>query len=391
MPKAESPKRVLPPGLWSGLLFFAVVTSGAAYIVVSKLDEVHAVFVTLVPVCIMIAYAILLGFARLFRLRDDQSGDNLYYMGFLFTLTSLAVSLYQFRTDQGTADQIVQNFGIAIASTIAGIALRIFFNQMRRDPIEVEQTARLELADAARKVKRELESTVLEFSYFRRATQQSLAEAVEEINTQLKDANGRIVGQLDEFAAKSSKPLEEASKKSGDAIVQLNARIAGALENAISRIAGEVGQLSQTTEQMVRSLQGIVSKLNALQTPEQIIEIKLSPMIQGLTRAVNNFEKYAEQQAAAVDENLKRTQEMSTGLADLLNFIRASRFAPAARQGAPLSALYHGLRRASSGLFFGANRNARARAERAANATDMSWPSGPSVGLGERDMRGPNA
>jgi len=391
MPKAESPKRVLPPGLWSGLLFFAVVTSGAAYIVVSKLDEVHAVFVTLVPVCIMIAYAILLGFARLFRLRDDQSGDNLYYMGFLFTLTSLAVSLYQFRTDQGTADQIVQNFGIAIASTIAGIALRIFFNQMRRDPIEVEQTARLELADAARKVKRELESTVLEFSYFRRATQQSLAEAVEEINTQLQDANGRIVGQLDEFAAKSSKPLEEASKKSGDAIVQLNARIAGALENAISRIAGEVGQLSQTTEQMVRSLQGIVSKLNALQTPEQIIEIKLSPMIQGLTRAVNNFEKYAEQQAAAVDENLKRTQEMSTGLADLLNFIRASRFAPAARQGAPLSALYHGLRRASSGLFFGANRNARARAERAANATDMSWPSGPSVGLGERDMRGPNA
>src|SRR6516164_5172986 len=391
MPKAESPKRVLPPGLWSGLLFFAVVTSGAAYIVVSKLDEVHAVFVTLVPVCIMIAYAILLGFARLFRLRDDQSGDNLYYMGFLFTLTSLAVSLYQFRTDQGTADQIVQNFGIAIASTIAGIALRIFFNQMRRDPIEVEQTARLELADAARKVKRELESTVLEFSYFRRATQQSLAEAVEEINTQLKDANGRIVGQLDEFAARSSKPLEEASKKSGDAIVQLNARIAGALENAISRITGEVGQLSQTTEQMVRSLQGIVSKLNALQTPEQIIEIKLSPMIQGLTRAVNNFEKYAEQQAAAVDENLKRTQEMSTGLADLLNCNRASRFAPAARQGAPLSALYHGLRRASSGLFFGANRNARARAERAANATDMSWPSGPSVGLGERDMRGPNA
>jgi hypothetical protein len=357
MPETASPKRVLPPGLWSGLLFFAVVIAGATYIVVSKLDEVGAIYVTLVPVCIMIAYATLLGFARLFRLRDDQSGDNLYYMGFLFTLTSLAVSLYEFRTNQGAADQIVQNFGIAIASTIAGIALRIFFNQMRRDPIEVEQTARLELADAARKVKRELESTVLEFSYFRRATQQSLAEAVEEINTQLKDANGRIVGQLDEFAARSSKPIEEASKKSGDAIVHLNARISEALESAISRIAGEVGQLSQTTQQMIRSLESIVAKLNTLQTPEQIIEIKLNPMIQGLTRAVNNFGKYAERHAKAVDDNLKRTQEVSTNLADLVAFIRA----------------------------------ARARAERATSAPDIGRTSAPSVNLGEHDVRGPNA
>ena len=35
----------------------------------------------------MIVYAALLGVAGLFRLRDDQSGDNLYYMGCLFTLT----------------------------------------------------------------------------------------------------------------------------------------------------------------------------------------------------------------------------------------------------------------------------------------------------------------
>lgn len=39
---------------------------------------------------------------------------------------------------------------------------------MRRDPIEVEATDRLELAEASRKVKRELEATVLEFACFRR-------------------------------------------------------------------------------------------------------------------------------------------------------------------------------------------------------------------------------
>ena len=324
MPNSETSKTITPPGLLSGLVFFAVVIAGSGYIVVSKLHGYPAVYVTLVPVAIMLAYALLIGLARLFRLRDDQSGDNLYYMGFLFTLTSLAVSLYQF-SEIGSAEQIVQNFGIAIASTIAGIALRIFFNQMRRDPLEVEHTARLELADASRRVKRELESTILEFAYFRRATQQSLAEAVEEIATQLKDAKERIVGQLDDFASTSSKPLEEASKKSGDTMQNLNALIAEALENAVKNITHEVGQLSRSTALIMKAFDSIVSKLTALQTPDHIIEIKLNPMIQGLSRAVNNFGKHAEMQGKAVDANLKQTQLLADALKILLAEAKARR------------------------------------------------------------------
>ena len=131
MATAEIAKRI-PPGLLCGLLFFIVVFLGCTYIVFSKIEGFSPFFLTSIPVLIMIGYAISLGAARLLRLRDDQSGDNLYYMGFLFTLTSLAMSLYQFST-AGSSEQIVQNFGIAIASTIAGITLRIFFNQMRRD------------------------------------------------------------------------------------------------------------------------------------------------------------------------------------------------------------------------------------------------------------------
>src|SRR3981081_3004441 len=112
---ANNTRRGLPPGLLSGLLFFAVVLAGSGYIVFSKLHEFSAFNVTAVPVLVMVGYALVLGVARLFRLRDDQSGDNLYYMGFLFTLTSLAVSLYQF-TSARTAEPLVQNFGIAIAS-----------------------------------------------------------------------------------------------------------------------------------------------------------------------------------------------------------------------------------------------------------------------------------
>jgi len=315
--------RELPPGLLNGLLFFAVVLSGAGYIVFSKLHEFSALQVTLVPVLIMVAYALVLGLARLFRLRDDQSGDNLYYMGFLFTLTSLAVSLYQF-SSAGSAEQIVQNFGIAIGSTIAGITLRIFFNQMRRDPVEVEQAARLELADASRKVRRELESTVLEFGSFRRATQQSITDAVDEIDTFLKEAKDRIVGQLEGFARDANKPLQDASKKSGDTVEELNARVLKTFEAVAKQLAEDGARLSTSTAAIVSSIDEVVSRLASLQTPEQTIEVKLNPAIQGLTRVVGTFSKNAEAQAISINSNLRQTQALSSAITVLLSEIRAA-------------------------------------------------------------------
>lgn len=180
MARRETPADAGASGLLDALAFMAFVVLGAFYIIVSKTVNLPAVWVTFVPVAIMVAYAVTTRLARNLLLRDDQTGDNLYYMGFLFTLTSLGVSLWQFSVG-GAAEAIVQNFGVAIATTIAGIALRLFMNQMRRDPGEIERLSRLELADAARRMKRELDSAVVEINHFRRAQLQSLRESSEEI------------------------------------------------------------------------------------------------------------------------------------------------------------------------------------------------------------------
>lgn len=118
----------------AGPVFFLLfVVGGALFIIFAKLSGLPNWFIVLVPVAIMLTYAGLAWLVRSLRLRDDQTGDNLYYMGFIFTLTSLAVALYEFEPNTGF-DQVVRNFGVAISSTITGIALRVVFNQMRQDP-----------------------------------------------------------------------------------------------------------------------------------------------------------------------------------------------------------------------------------------------------------------
>jgi hypothetical protein len=308
----------LPPGLLNGLLFFAVVVTGSGYIIFSKLNDFGALSVTSVPVLIMIGYALLLG-ARLFRLRDDQAGDNLYYMGFLFTLTSLAVSLYQFSA-AGSAEQIVQNFGIAIASTIAGITLRILFNQMRRDPIEVEAAARLELAEAARRVKRELESTILEFGYFRRTTQQSIGDSLDEVRESIAKVREQFTGEVERLAATVG---QDTNRKSAETLDNLNERTVQILD--VSRqLVQEGEQLARSTTNVVKAIDSLLAKLPTLQTPDRVAESKLAPMIQSLTKAVNSFGESTEAQAKNIETNLKHTQNAVVAIAQVLQEMRAA-------------------------------------------------------------------
>jgi ElaB/YqjD/DUF883 family membrane-anchored ribosome-binding protein len=328
---ASDTRPVLPPGMISGLLFFGVVITGSGYIIISKLNDFGALAVTSVPVLIMIGYAVLLG-ARLFRLRDDQAGDNLYYMGFLFTLTSLAVSLYQFSA-AGSAEQIVQNFGIAIASTIAGITLRILFNQMRRDPVEVEATARMELAEASRRVKRELESTILEFGYFRRMTQQSVTDALDEARESIGQAHQEFAGELKKLAAATNSPFEEASKRSEQTLDGLNGRTIQVLD--VSRqLVREGEQLAKSTAKIVGAIDNLFVKLASRQTPEQIIQSELAPLIQSLTEALGSLHTSVETQTKNVGVNVEHAQNVVTAVNKLLQEIHAGEApqAPALRE-----------------------------------------------------------
>src|ERR1700761_889253 len=315
-------KPVLPPGLPSGLLFFGVVVLGSGYIIFSKLHDFGAVAVTAVPVLIMIGYAVLLS-ARLFRLRDDQSGDNLYYMGFLFTLTSLAVSLYQFSA-AGSAEQIVQNFGIAIASTIAGITLRIMFNQMRRDPIETEATSRLELAEASRRVKRELESSILEFGYFRRMTQQSITDALDEARESIGRAHQQFSSELGRLATNASLPFEESSRISGATLASLNQRTVEVLE--VSRQLVQEGEdLAKNTTRIVRSIDALFARLTTHQTPEEAIGSQLVPMIERLNQSVDALNNNSQIQARSAEINLRNAQSVVIAMRELLIEIQATR------------------------------------------------------------------
>src|SRR5215467_11483154 len=305
----------------SALVFMGFVAAGCSYIMLAKLAGVGQFYVTFVPVATMLAYALLIYLARGLRLRDDQSGDNLYYMGFLFTLTSLGVSLYQF-TAARAAEEIVQNFGIAIGSTIAGIGLRVIFNQMRRDPVEVERMMRLELAEAARRVRRELDSTVVEFGHYRRSAQQAAADSFNHVTEKFDEIVARFLASLEDTTAKLAGPLEAASRRSGDAIAEATKTIGATLGASAQQLEAETDKLSIRAGAIAIALEQVIAKLRALQTPDRVIEVRLEPLTHSLTQAVDRFAAQSDGQAVTIRAAL---QEANVATRESIELIAAAR------------------------------------------------------------------
>lgn len=264
------------------LTLFALVTiGGMIFIWTAKLWGWSTLFATAVPLALMATYflaSVLLGG---FRLQNEQAGDNLYYMGFLFTLSSLGVSLYLF-TGETSIDTIVRNFGIAVTSTIAGVTLRILFNQMRRDPMDVERNVRHELVEMTRRVRTELDSSAREFSNYRRVSNQMLSEGFDEIARQAEKNGEDIRRAIDALSKQAIKPVQEAAEKLSSIIESHHKSLDERTSEATTRLTETTTQLSVIIDQFAASVEEVSKRLEAIRPPDDIIKIELTPAIDAI-------------------------------------------------------------------------------------------------------------
>jgi hypothetical protein len=195
---------------------------------------------------------------------------------------------------------------------------------MRRDPVETEATSRLELAEASRRVKRELESSILEFGYFRRMTQQSISDALDEVRESIGKAHQQFAGEMEKLVTSTSVPFEESSRISGATLSSLNQRTAEVME--ISRqLVQEGEELAKNTTSIVRSIDALFARLTAHQTSEEAIGTQLVPMIERLTEAVDALNDNAQTQARSAEINLRHAQGVVVAMKELLIEIHATK------------------------------------------------------------------
>lgn len=191
---------------------------------------------------IVVAVAVIAGYVSFILASKNRSGvsvdrasDNVYYLGLLFTLSSLAYSLIKLSffgmSGEGVASAkqvltLLPDFGLALFSTIAGIFGRIFLQQMRNDPMDVETEAREELGIAIR---------------------------------QLRETIGQVVSNLNGLSSQMSVTMTEMNNN----VAQTLERSAVQNTGVINGVATEVGQLSQRLRDQVQEVTNFTASSTA--------------------------------------------------------------------------------------------------------------------------------
>lgn len=255
------------------LLFVLAVLGGVTAYLYMHEAHMRQLHETVVICGIMVSYAYLVCRIPRVRVRLDQAGDNAYYMGLLFTLTSMAIALHEFSGSEGEdgTEQIVSNFGIALASTICGIFLRVCLHQMRVDPVDVENMTRIELAEATSRVRSTLGSLTSDVTLFHREMHQRLNDAVQDFTEIYRSTTERYTQEMSTAAGRvmaAADAHQTSLLERGTTLIKLAESAAESAASAASRLRAidpPSADFSLRLEQAVRSLADLVGPIQQLQ------------------------------------------------------------------------------------------------------------------------------
>ena len=293
----KAPNLYLTSGRHS-VLFFIFVIAGSVLLYLAKASNLPPLIIVACSFGMMAAYAIFILAIPATKLRLDVAADNMYYLGFLYTLSSLAVAI---TVDE--PEKVLANFGVAITCTIIGIAFRVALNQLRIDPYDVEAASRLELSQATKRVSRELDQSIKELIKFRTMSMQVMAEGYEDVQKNVDGAGKNMFASLKETSDKNSEILVEMAKQSNSAQENLSETIALLKDSNKEIVLANKSMLNQISKTSV-ALQELAEKYSDTNAIEDRVVGEIKTGMNGLQKEI-------------LDENQRSSNEVKSGMSNL--------------------------------------------------------------------------
>ena len=233
----------------------------------------------------------------------DQAGDNAYYIGLVLTFTSLAVALYKLVTlggfgaaeaapdDTSPAERIAQlipDFGVALASTIAGIVCRLFLQQQNLGADDARQN----LDEAIREFGRSLRIATGEIDAAVRSVRVGIAESLEEAvkaqvesfdraQEMVRNAAEAMAGRMQELADQVSEAtaslaaeLARIGKARPGAHVEEFTESVGQATEAMAKLRKESAALSAQVAAVVHESSALLNRLSELAPEEEAARMR---------------------------------------------------------------------------------------------------------------------
>lgn len=213
------------------------------------------------PLSVMAAY-IVLGFRRKGDdVSDEKFADTCYYLGFIFTITSIIFSLLDLPQIGTRIQEIAVRFGAAMVSTVAGLAVRVYLVSFRKDAVDAVRDAEDALVEASEKFRERLMIAVDRLYEFEGQVGKAAALSVERVNQEVeklsRDHSTRLNAFFLELTQENQKAFSAALEEVRSASSRLSDSVDGyaqglrtsldSLETKVTAFASAVTSRLETT------------------------------------------------------------------------------------------------------------------------------------------------
>jgi len=305
-------------------LFLGFVAGGIVLMVVMKVLGIPQLILSPAMVLLVMAYtAVVLIFPRLY-LRHDQAGDNAYYLGLIFTLLSMIFALYSIgqrltlETDEGfsEAEALIGDFGLALATTLAGIIARLILHQMRKDPADVERQTRMELAAAAENMRQQIKDLSIQLGGFFDELSQRHNDYIREVSDAQLESLEKITTANEESAEAITRRVRLISSDMEEFHTDLR-NGTQRLSEVLSEAAKQLEKESSGAAGSLRSLGGLAEATSTARAQVIGLSAALSETIPDIKKASDNISGLADTVTRIRDEGAETSGQMQEKLAQV--------------------------------------------------------------------------
>ena len=214
----------------------------------------------LVPLSIMGIY-IVLGMNRSEDdVSDEKFADSCYYLGFLFTITSIILCLFDLPTIGMNIQSIAVRFGAAMVSTVLGLGVRIYLIGFRKDASDALHDVESSVIEISGRLREQLLLSFEKLRDFEGQVASAAQASIERTNLQNDSASKnhahRISLLFDDLKSASEKSFDEAGMRLASAHDQHSQAMADQSRQFGALIEGlelKVGQFADAMDARLKS------------------------------------------------------------------------------------------------------------------------------------------
>ena len=221
----------------------------------------YLVFIPLLPMIIYILY----GYQQpnIYKQMNDFS-DSVYYMGFIFTLVSL-LSVVLFKKVSNEPTMLLNYFGMALSTTIAGILFRSFHHQFTNLSYDPVAQARKELGEEVDNFKESVEEMSRRIETFSEALVSTLPnklnESVNKFDEKFNLASNILNNNMDELVSST----EQISRKTKQSFSNLHNSIDTSNQNILAMVEDIENVSNESIQNLSNSSQKVLRELSKIQ------------------------------------------------------------------------------------------------------------------------------